>query len=272
MAQTYTYSVSADCPSGQVHVGNLRADIIANIASAVLQDITRDGDVLNIIFDVALSAGDKTTLDNDTTGPAGGLIAAHSLTNVTYIEPALDQASENPAGAASEQIIQGVIPYLGSFAGWTNRARLKKNDIFFGRVWLGLGTYIGCEYIVDEVKGGDIMFAVFADDGGTPPRPSGPILASGKEGLPASESKHRVEFSSALVVSTASYHWVAVKPRADNVNVVACSDAYRAAWGDVIFTYKTGYGDIDIGTLPVAFDVNNNTALPFFAVVLEGAP
>jgi hypothetical protein len=273
VAQTYTYSVSADCPSGQVHVGNLRADILASaISSAVLQDIMRDGDVLSIIFDVALSAGDKTILDGDTLAPAGGLIAAHSLTNVTYTELPLDQVSENPAGEARDQVVPGVIPYLGSFAGWTNRAQIKRNDVFYGRVWLGPGTYIGCDYIVDEIKAGDVMFAVYADDAGTPPRPTGAILASGKEALPLTVSKHRVEFTSSLVVTSAAYYWVAVKPRANDVNVATTSDAYQEAWGDVIFTYKTGYGDIDIGALPVSFDTNADTALPFFSVVLEGAP
>jgi len=266
MAQTYTYSVSADCPSGQVHVGNLREDIIDAIGSAVLQDITRDGDVLNIIFDVALSVGDKTLLDADTTAPAGGTIANHTCEQETFSE------NNDATVHASSNVVAGIIPYLGSFAGWNNVVQIKKNDVFYGRLYLGAGTYIGCDYVMGETKTGDVMFGIYADDEGTPPRPTGSLLASGKGAIPVTVTKHRVLFDSPLVLTSGQSVWVAVKSRATDLNVSATSHEYTATWGDVIFAYKTGYTDIDIGALPGSFDANSASALPFFGVVMEGAP
>jgi hypothetical protein len=80
----YTYSVANDFPGGAVDTSNLWEEISASGSGITIQldDIqidpnNDDADRIDIIFKNALSTGEKTTLDNDTTGPAGGLIAAH---------------------------------------------------------------------------------------------------------------------------------------------------------------------------------------------------
>jgi hypothetical protein len=75
----YTYVIVTDFPGGQFTGGisdRLNALILARITSANLTNISEDG-LGNVVvsFDQALSTGDKTILDNDQTGPAGGLIA-----------------------------------------------------------------------------------------------------------------------------------------------------------------------------------------------------
>lgn len=71
MSQTYNYSISADTANGQVNSSILQTQINASsISTGVLIDIGTTGDDLAITFDVALSAGDKTTLD--------GVVAAHA--------------------------------------------------------------------------------------------------------------------------------------------------------------------------------------------------
>lgn len=85
MSQVYTYSVSGDMPGGQVSVPRLRADIEASSIVTALETIRRDGDVLVLVFADTLPAGEKTTLDGDTTGPAGGLMAAHIADDTLYL-------------------------------------------------------------------------------------------------------------------------------------------------------------------------------------------
>lgn len=75
--QAYPYSKSADFPGGAIDSSNLVDEIAASSIATGLNRIDVTGNDISIVFASALSAGDKTTLDNDTTGPAGGLIAAH---------------------------------------------------------------------------------------------------------------------------------------------------------------------------------------------------
>ena len=77
MAQTtYTYSIVNDFPDGKVNTAKLDAAIRASTIITALNYINTSGDVLTIIFKDQLSTADKTTLDGDTTHPAGGLIAS----------------------------------------------------------------------------------------------------------------------------------------------------------------------------------------------------
>ncbi len=75
--QAYPYSKSADFPGGAIDSTNLMDEIAASSIATALNRIDVAGNDVSIVFASALSAGDKTTLDNDTAGPAGGLIAAH---------------------------------------------------------------------------------------------------------------------------------------------------------------------------------------------------
>lgn len=78
---TYSYTISTDFPGGAANASKLQAEIeLSGIATAldyVNGPINTNGDTIDIVFAASLSAGDKTTLDGDATGPAGGLIAAH---------------------------------------------------------------------------------------------------------------------------------------------------------------------------------------------------
>jgi hypothetical protein len=80
MSQTYTYSISVDFPNAAVAPDVLTDQINdSSISSGVLEGITlRTPDTANcyIVFDVALSAPDVTTLD--------GIVAAH--TGVPYLD------------------------------------------------------------------------------------------------------------------------------------------------------------------------------------------
>jgi hypothetical protein len=71
MSQTYTYSISGDTANGSVTPSILELQINgAGITSGTLEQISTTGDNLDIQFDQALSAPDKTTLD--------GVVAAHA--------------------------------------------------------------------------------------------------------------------------------------------------------------------------------------------------
>ena len=79
MAETkYTYSVASDTANGAVDLMSLENEIRS---SAILTSHNRNdvsGDVLDIWFNDAISAGDKTTLD--------GIVAAHQGVTETTIE------------------------------------------------------------------------------------------------------------------------------------------------------------------------------------------
>lgn len=72
----YTYSIANDFPGGKVNTTKLHAAIQQSAIITALDSIGTSGDVLTIHFKAQLSAGDKTLLDGDATGPAGGLIAS----------------------------------------------------------------------------------------------------------------------------------------------------------------------------------------------------
>jgi hypothetical protein len=101
---TYTYSLASDFPDGAINSTKLVAEIAASSIVTALERIDTVGDVVDIIFKDALSAGDKTTLDNDATGPSGGLIAAHDST-ITSIP---DIVEINPRTGGSKMDIDGV--------------------------------------------------------------------------------------------------------------------------------------------------------------------
>jgi hypothetical protein len=81
MAETaYTYSIANDFPDGAVNASNLDTEIrtssiVTALARIVVNPAGDDPDRIDIVFKDSLSAQDKTTLDGDTTDPAGGLIA-----------------------------------------------------------------------------------------------------------------------------------------------------------------------------------------------------
>ena len=88
MSQSYTYSILNDfpgSPNGVCNESNLLAAITASSISTPLLYLGRSGDVLTIVFSGALSTGDKTTLDGNTLGPAGGLIASTSTSAITQL-------------------------------------------------------------------------------------------------------------------------------------------------------------------------------------------
>lgn len=72
----YTYSIASDFPDGAVNTTKLHTEIETSSIVTALDGISTSGDVLTITFKASLSSQDKTTLDGDAAGPAGGLIAS----------------------------------------------------------------------------------------------------------------------------------------------------------------------------------------------------
>lgn len=74
----FAYSIANDFPGGQFNAAisdNLQTLIAQGISSATLLDISSDGTDVTITFSGPLSDADKTLLDDDQSGPAGGYIA-----------------------------------------------------------------------------------------------------------------------------------------------------------------------------------------------------
>lgn len=100
---TYSY-VAADFPNNQVNPAKLLAEIEASSITTPLtrvdtlggtfsKGVFTDATSIDIVFDDPLSAGEKTTLDGDTTNPAGGLLAAHDNTPAESIS---GEATQDP--------------------------------------------------------------------------------------------------------------------------------------------------------------------------------
>lgn len=102
---SYVYSIASDFPGGKANSGNLASEIRASSIVTALSGVNTDGDVLTIFFKDVLSVPDKTTLDGNTTGPAGGLIAANNT-------------SPTPAASASI-VMQANISNDGTLNGTT---------------------------------------------------------------------------------------------------------------------------------------------------------
>lgn len=98
MATTYSYDIATDFPATGLNNIQFKAEIESSAIVTALQGITVLSSqspsnniytigTVNITFKVALSPGEKTILDGNTTGPAGGLIAAHVATTICKTEP-----------------------------------------------------------------------------------------------------------------------------------------------------------------------------------------
>lgn len=94
MPVTYTYSKAADFPGGTINAGKLDAEIRASAITIALQSVGVNADVVSVIFNAALPSADKTILDGDVAGPAGGLIAAHD--NTADVDPVKTVKFETP--------------------------------------------------------------------------------------------------------------------------------------------------------------------------------
>lgn len=77
-ATSYNYSIANDFPATGLDSTRLLHEIQASAIETAVDRVDTSGDTCSVWFKNALSAADKTILDGDATGPAGGLIAAHN--------------------------------------------------------------------------------------------------------------------------------------------------------------------------------------------------
>lgn len=113
----YTYSIANDFPNGAVAPAKLKREISASSIVTALDRIDTAGDVCDVWFKDPLSAGDKTTLDNDTTAPSGGLIGAHDGVAVTLVpEEVVIQEEEIKTGGHFQS--HGYKDNIPATSGW----------------------------------------------------------------------------------------------------------------------------------------------------------
>lgn len=105
---TYPYSILNDFPSGLVELSKFDVEIRNSAITTSLVRIDTNGDLIEVVFSDALSAGEKTILDGDITGPAGGLIAAHDNTLPTFRKTA-DQSVSNSTTLVSDSELKFIV-------------------------------------------------------------------------------------------------------------------------------------------------------------------
>jgi len=93
---TYQYNLVTDFPQGAANVEKLEGEIRSSAITISLQGISLAGNTISIVFNAALPAPDKTRLDGDMTGPAGGLIAQHDSALLPPIEQVEIQEEHTP--------------------------------------------------------------------------------------------------------------------------------------------------------------------------------
>lgn len=155
MAETkYTFSVSGDFPNGKVDVDRLTSEIQGSAITKALDHILVDGDVCDIWFKEALSAGDQTALNT--------LVANHSGEPLAGPAPAvkIDGARYDSDG---KQVIVPTPAPAGSFTWYTSAgdqlAPLKRGDGTLARI-----TFNAAETGVKTVEL-DFAEAVYVHDG-----------------------------------------------------------------------------------------------------------
>ncbi len=122
MTNPQTFSVlddMPDSPAGVVNQMNLETDIIASAITKTFVSMRTDGDILSILFDDDLTAGDETILHGDSTGPAGGLIAAHDNTATPDVTTKVVMADPEVTAVDAPE---------GSFIVWGSRIYRKTDN------------------------------------------------------------------------------------------------------------------------------------------------
>ena len=123
-ATKYTYNVSSDFPNSKVNLSTIQGEItsssivialerIDSIGGFILKNVLTGGSI-DIWFKDALSAGDKTILDGDVAGPAGGLIAAHDNSSTNEVQN-VSITNEPKVGITSDTTIILVKPPQNKF-------------------------------------------------------------------------------------------------------------------------------------------------------------
>lgn len=116
-ATKYTYAVTSDFPNGKVNLSRLQDEIRASsiitaldridtVGGSISLDVLTGGSI-DIWFKDALSTSDKTTLDGNTTGPAGGLIATHNNSQSTQINQV--EITNTPSVSIPNQIKAAIL-------------------------------------------------------------------------------------------------------------------------------------------------------------------
>jgi len=141
--QEYTYAVATDFPNGRINPSTLMDEIVASPDITIqLNDVhcsgftEEDGGVcvggtVHIVFAAELSASEKTVLDGDTTGPCGGLIAAHDNSGKYDVPPIAEMTMHEVVLTRGRFCGKGTeIESIGEVAGeWTDLDRVFPFDV-----------------------------------------------------------------------------------------------------------------------------------------------
>lgn len=242
--------------------------------------VSADGSVTTHI-DVS-DAGSGAIITNAERSKLGGITPGAEvnpdLVSVAEVEGGTD-ANERVVTAARLSLNAGLNTgprreiadnvWNGTLHAATDEGDLDGEDFVAVRVHLPEGTYTAARVVVvSTAKGGaNLTAGLYADDGGTPPRPTGAPLASSAQQAAVVDAFNDFTFTVAHTQSTTGPIWVGLIGDADvglqaSEQVVAALSAYRVA-----FESATG-GDAlpnPIGTIDVAAD----TTIPAVGLIRD---
>jgi len=196
-------------------------------------------------------------------------IHAASQHGTGQVDP-LDIGLIDPTSAVAANVIPGAIPYLGSWGCWNNKAKLQKEEVFYGRMFVPAGTYDRMTYGCKKEDGTTIEFAIYLDDGLATPSPTGGKIVSVADFTPTENAIEVKSFDGDLVIATPGYRWFALRNSGTkDVEVYSTSHKYEKAWRDWIFAEDKQAAALGTAPVPANLDAPKETPLPFFALLFK---
>jgi hypothetical protein len=175
-----------------------------------------------------------------------------------------------PDLSAIQGVMPNITPFLGSWSSWSSEAAPGDEDVYYQRMFLVEGTYDGAEValVSGANSGRTIDIGVYADDGGSPPLPTGALLVSTgpQDTNGADETFFQNSFTSNLVVpSGGGYYWVAFVCNDGGLKISSTQHEYMALWQQRIWKEKSNYGTATLGAL-AGFDTADKGVLFYIGI------
>jgi len=252
---TYSYDITSDLPGGKVNPSRLKSEIeISSITTALSridtlggtgQDGVIVGGNLDIVFNNALSTSEKTTLDGNTTNPAGGLLADHSNTKSTQ-----------------------EIFVFGTEEIYNQVGDVSALEVQYARVWLPKNKTIDrMQCLVTDVSGSSkqIILGIYTQvdslNGNAEPSTK---VAETAATIPSKGSLTTISLATSYTTATTGYHWLAfLRSSAGGSFTLQQSQLFPANFLPV---RRQSVGSFTLPTTPTSL-TNPNSAIVYVAAL-----
>jgi len=168
----------------------------------------------------------------------------------------------------------GSIVY-GVKAEWSGYGSIGAKDVYWQRVYMPAAKYdrMQCGVVSGPNNARTLDMGVYADSGGTLPRPVGsPLVSTGPTVVPYSIKGYffTQALSSTLTVPISGYYWLAIVSSSNSLKLILSNGKFKCMWTSRRYVTKQNYGSSTLGAVPGTFTVEDS-ALVYIGCVVEGA-